>query len=74
MAYQFETKPTGSFQYAAANNTKALTISQINARSDNAGTIVKGMEGLFWIADQNSEWTADDGTRTVKQVVVNDGT
>lgn len=74
MAYQFQTKPTASFQYSAIENDRALTISQINGRETNAQNMITGLAGLFWIVNEHTEWEAENGTRTLKQIVVDDDT
>lgn len=70
MAYSFETKPTASFQYAATTNTKALTLSQVSGTENDAAKFITGLAGLFWIVDEHTEWEAEAGTRTLKQIVV----
>lgn len=70
MAYEFQNKPTASFQYAATENDRALTISQISGTLNNADTMIQGLNGLFWIINEDEAWDAENGTRTLKQTVV----
>lgn len=72
MAYEFQTKPTASFQYSGVGNDRQLTISQINGRETDANKIVTGLAGLFWIVDEHADWEAENGIRTLKQVVTTD--
>lgn len=68
MAYQFENQTLASFRYQT--DEKALTISNISGKLENATKFANGLAGLFWIGNQQAKWDAEEGYRTVKQNVV----
>ena len=71
MALAFENQAAASFKFNGVYSDSALTISQISGRMDNADNFLKGIKGLLYIGNKHENYSDIDGTRTVKQNVIN---
>jgi len=71
MAYEFETENTATFKFTKSTMTQStLTLAGINSSVSSAQTIVNGIQRMLWITDQVGSYEPTDGTRTVKQDVI----
>lgn len=69
MSYQFQRQAVSSFKFEG-NAGRSITLSGINGQQTDANIIVSGIQGLLWLGNQVSYYSATDATRTVKESVV----
>lgn len=75
MAYVFDTQDAASFQFKknpVTGTLRNLSWNGINPQVQDAQVIVNGLQRMLWITNQVLEYDPEDGTRTVKQNVIND--
>lgn len=73
MSYVFVNGETSTLQFKKTSTTaRTLTLPGINSTITSAQTIINGVNRLFYIADQEDDYDAEDAVRTVKQYVTTD--
>lgn len=72
MAYQFNKKPTATFQFTTnSSNTDKTKLAGINATIGSAATICNGVSSLMAIGGNSSVYI--DAIRTAAETVYDDG-
>lgn len=72
MAYQFNKKPTASFQFTTnSDSTDKTRLAGINATIGSAATICDGVSSLMAIGGNSSVYV--DAVRTATETVYDDG-
>ncbi len=71
MAYQFETDANATFTFPKSGDVDKLTLKGVNGTTNDAATVITGIQGLLYIADVVSRYEPEEGERTITQNVTN---
>lgn len=69
MAYTFNKETAATFKIPDNVAETTLTFKGINANVASADTIVSGLQGLFYIANRQSQYNYASGVRVVNEDV-----
>lgn len=71
MAYVFNKETAASFKIPAtgATDAQSVNLKGVNANVASADSIVSGIQGLFYIANKQSDYNYTSGIRVVNEDV-----